>query len=259
MNSIICKSVKELLSALNADTSIQLASGHYDISDIVLPYDKNVFYTDDGIGPNGDRELILRNISDMEIHGEDSVRVTSRYQYANVITFVDCSNIILDNVIFGHFPEMGGCRGGVLVFINCQNITIKNCTLFGCGTIGLACVNCKSVYVDQSVITKCNSEILYLDDSEECIFTNTKMIQNETRVLKILHCDQIVFRNCSIKENNLSEWDNGTSFLFTIANSCGSVIVDASEIDIPEGHLVNRAERLTLYDNNKITDDFIYG
>ena len=247
MNKIICGSAIEMLGNLGSNVELVLQNGSYDISDILLPYDQNVFFADTNIGPYGDRELIVRNISNLCLVGDGNVFVTNKYRYANVITFIRCENISLNGISFGHSPEMGGCRGGVLVFKDCQNITISGCTLFGCGTIGLSVINSRQVVFNAGRITQCNSELIYLDDSEACTFENVEMIENETRSIVILHSDDISFKSCNIIRNVVSEWSSPYDPLFYIGNSSGTIVFHASNtIDFPRDQLVNVSERLVV-------------
>ena len=246
MSNFICKTAVELLQNIGSNTDLQLNTGDYDISDIVLPYDKDVYYADIGVGPYGDRELIIRNLSYASLTGNSGTRIINKYVYANVVTLINCNNISLKNIEFGHYPEMGGCRGGVLVLLNCTNVTIDNCSMFGCGTIGISMIGCQSI------------QLIYLEDTTECRFQDTRIQQNETRSIRILHCNDIVFDTCFIGENQVSEWSSVDSPLFEIGNSSGDVIVKSSHIDIPSDCLVNERERLTI-DNCRITNDFVYG
>ena len=246
MRKINCSTSLDILSNLGPDVELTLNPGQYDISDIILPYDRNVFFADTNIGPYGDRELILRGISNLSIIGDGSVEITNKYRYANVMTFIGCNNITLENLSFGHFPEMGGCRGGVLVFKNCKNITISGCTLFGCGTIGLAIVECNTVRVTNGKITKCNTQLLYVDDCEDCVFDNLEIVENDTRSIVILHSDKIEFIHCNFSRNEVSEWASLDAPLFYIGNSSGNVVLKSSSFDFPREYLVNTCDRIIV-------------
>lgn len=258
MSTIVCHNNVDLLSIIDSGASIKLKSGDYDISDIILPYDENVYYADDDVGPYGDRELILRNLREIKIHGDSGTRIISKYQYANVFTFVNCEDIEISDIEFGHYPEMGGCRGGVLVFINCKNVRIENCVFFGCGTIGITAIGCELITVMKCCITKCNSEIIHFEDCKRITLFQTELIRNETRTIKLLHSDEVYFDQCIIRENELSQWDGYDGILFVVRNSCGKIVLSNSQVDIPDNCLVNDPNRLETT-NNTITDDYIYG
>lgn len=246
MNKITCVTASELLQNIESNTEIKLYKGDYNISDIVLSYDKDVYYNDIDVGPYGDRELIIRNLSNVSLTGDEGTRIISKHEYANIITLINCNNISFKSIEFGHHPEMGGCTGGVLVFINCNNVVVDRCTMFGCGTVGITMIGCQNINIVSSMITKCNSELVYLEDSTDCIFENTKIWNNETRTLRILHCNNIVFKNCSIEDNEVNEWSDPEIPLFVIGNSSGRVILKSSKVDIPDEYLTNVSERLTI-------------
>lgn len=246
MDRIICNSPVEFLKSITSNVELSLTSTTYDISDICISFDPNVFYIDTDVGPYGDRELLIRDIHNLCLHGADDTQIINKYQYANIITFENCSNITLDSLSFGHFPEMGSCKGGVLVFRGCKNVTIRNCTMFGCGTIGLTIIGCENIHIDSGTITKCNSELLYVDESIDCFFESMCVEHNETRSLMILHSNNIRFTNCKFTDNTNAEWDTENTPLFYIGNSSGEVVLESSVFDVPRELLVNAEDRLTF-------------
>lgn len=246
MRRIECSSSNDLLGNIDSDVEMVLLSTQYDISDMQLPYDKNVFYTDTYIGPFGDRELILRNISNLSLIGKKNTSITSKYVYANVLTFIGCENIKLENLTIGHMPQMGGCRGGVLVFKDCKKVSIENCVLFGCGTIGIACDNCRDFYVQNSKIIRCNTELVYMNDSESMYYQSCEFSDNDCREITILHSDEIVFKECIFKRNEVAEWSSIEKPLLHIGNSSGRIVMQACALDIDRSLLVNDMNRLTV-------------
>jgi hypothetical protein len=53
----------------------------------------------------------------------------------------------------GHDPRADGCTGDVLILRNCEDVSISNCVLFGCGLNGLVARDCANVtFSDSNII-----------------------------------------------------------------------------------------------------------
>ena len=88
-------------------------------------------------------------------------------RYATVLTFINCHDLVLDNMKIGHIP-IGGCAGGVLKFENCTNIRLKNLELYGCGVMGISSHN-SNLYVEDCKIHSCTDGAIELVKTR-CVF-----------------------------------------------------------------------------------------
>ena len=96
-------------------------------------------------------------------------------RYANVLTFVNCDNLVLSGFTAGHTKEPGVCAGGVLMFQNCTMVSVDNCGLFGCGILGVQAEGCTSITLRKCDIYECSNGGVSMSDTtgitiEKCTF-----------------------------------------------------------------------------------------
>lgn len=120
----------------------------------------------------GIKNLTLRSNADER----RKIEVTPRY--ADVITFEDCQNISILSLYLGHTEE-GYCSNGVLSFIGCRNILIKNSALYGCGTEGICLTGCHDFTMSDSEIFHCSYHIMHIFASHNCHFDHCAFYQNK--------------------------------------------------------------------------------
>ncbi|MDO4790639.1 MAG: right-handed parallel beta-helix repeat-containing protein [Porphyromonas sp.] len=150
-------------------------------------------------------ELVLNGIQNItiEAEGESRARILVSPRYANVLSFKNCVNVKLVNLEIGHTEE-GYCEGGVLNLIDCDNIEVKNCELFGCGTIGVLAKNSKNFRCISSVICHCSYGIIsLLPGNRNFLFKDCHMHHNrEFDLIEVRDNNRgIVFDNCRIERN----------------------------------------------------------
>ena len=82
------------------------------------------------------RQLALLNFTGLIIKGEQnsSIEVDPRYSYC--LYFINCKNCEVHNLTIGH-TEGGFCSGGVIGVKGGRMIMVKDCDLYGCGTLSL--------------------------------------------------------------------------------------------------------------------------
>ena len=156
--------VDELLAAIAPNTVIVLAKGDYDLS-TAENYGKKpegAYYdwnSKPGANTEGEQhfELVINGVDNLTFRGEDpeQTRILIQPRYANVIRFVNCQFPGVEALTIGH-TDGAYCFGGVLRFEGCGSVTICNCGLFGCGTIGVWAQDCDGVYVINSRIYECS-------------------------------------------------------------------------------------------------------
>lgn len=123
------------------------------------------------------KELIIDGVSDLEINGLRA-RILSSAQYAWVLNFENCNNIIISNIVVGH-TNSGYCTGGVIRFKNCNNVQIDRCDLFGCGTYGVEFLDCNDVEVSRTIIRECTYGIANLHNSKKVVFSECLFKENK--------------------------------------------------------------------------------
>lgn len=96
-------------------------------------------------------------------------------RYANVLSFINCDNLVLSGFTAGHTEAPGDCSGGVLRFQKCTMISVDNCGLFGCGTLGVDAQMCTSITLRKCDIYECSNGGVSMYDTtgitiEKCTF-----------------------------------------------------------------------------------------
>ena len=150
--------VDELLASIAPGVTIYLEDGIYDLA-AATGYGS---YTGDGYyywmncydGPG----LVLRDLDNFTLTagGPHRATITAGPRYADVISFESCSKITLSNFTAGHTQEPGECAGGVLNFMNCSGVSIQDCSLYGCGVLGVTAYTCKDLSIRYTEIHHCS-------------------------------------------------------------------------------------------------------
>lgn len=150
--------VDEFLAAIGPDTTIFLEPGEYILSDAA---------TYAGLGGEyyhwenlyDGYQLVIRGADHLTIEAADpeAVSIVTEPRYADVLSFVNLSNLVLRNVTVGHTPEPGVCSGGVVRLEYVNDAAIQGCGLFGCGTVGIRAMSSTELQVENTEIYECSS------------------------------------------------------------------------------------------------------
>lgn len=176
--------VDELLAAIASDTTIWLDKGDYDLS-AAENYGKTpegVSYTWEQAGEPGDYGLVIMDVKNLILRGEDpeATRILTGPRYVNVLRFVNCEAPGLEALTVGH-TDGAYCMGGVLRFDRCGRVTIGNCGLFGCGTIGVQARGCEELSVINSRIYECSSAAVSVEDCRDVLVENCEIYDHGKR------------------------------------------------------------------------------
>lgn len=158
------------------------------------------YMTEEFDGP----QLVLKSIHNLTIKGSDKngrtlLRISPRYAY--VLKFVDCKDITISNLVMGH-TDGGYCEGGVLGFVECANISINACDMYGCGMEGLYCKDVNNLKMTNSYIRDCTYDIMTLEVSNHIEFDNCLFFRNkEYSMFEVSSCENVIFRRCHIFQN----------------------------------------------------------
>lgn len=149
-------------------------------------------------------QLYLKDIHNLTIKSGDPnrlklLRIEPRYAW--VLSFLDCSDIRIENLVMGH--TVGGfCSGGVLQFEGCQRISIDHCDLYGCGTEGITCRQVSDLTMTDSYIRNCSYDIMTLVASSQLAFRRCFFFDNrEYDLLEIRDCPSVLFEDCCLSNN----------------------------------------------------------
>ena len=123
--------------------------------------------------------LVIAGADNLTIRSKDGKTknhtISAVPRYANVLTFINCDNLVLSGFTAGHTKEPGVCAGGVLMFQGCEFVSVDNCGLFGCGILGVQAEGCTGITLRSSDIYECSYGGVSMSDTtgitiEKCTF-----------------------------------------------------------------------------------------
>ena len=195
------KTADEFLSAIASDTTVYIDVPQIDLTacsnygegadeELFLPKFGGKAYTwvycYDGF------ELYIGNVSNFHIVGGE---IVTQPRYANVLNFVSCSGVTLENVYLGHTPEQGTCSGGVLNLQDSDNIILEGCDLYGCGILGIRTQHVQNLNVQNTLIHDCSSGAAVLDDSDNVVFLGCGVVNCPSPHFCLNSCDNFIWDN----------------------------------------------------------------
>lgn len=101
---------------------------------------------------------MIDNVDNLTICSDDvkGHTISALPRYANVLTFNECTNILVEGFTAGHTVEPGYCVGGVICFRDSDSVAVNNCSLYGCGTLGVDAQYSGDVTVTNCEIYECS-------------------------------------------------------------------------------------------------------
>ena len=220
---------QEFVDSINHNRKIILASDYYDFSNVDIS--RHALLQSQTYGRKG---FVINGVYNLSIEGEAEMVIGDLSSV--VLSFKDCSKLSLEGVTVGHINPFNtySCEGAVVYLNNCKDVHIKNCKLFGCGSIGIEANNTTglSVYsteifdctytgisLSKSIATfeKCKIYDLQFSDSvmnsnvstvefTDCMFTNTNVTRDSwdkcfIDIRDYAGVSSITFSNCTISNN----------------------------------------------------------
>ena len=195
----------EFLEAIAPDVVIELAPGTYNLTEYLREAADNVSdyvartFTDGW-------QAEIHKIERLTIRGakDGKVEVVSEPRYSDVLYFNDCSDIVIENITFGHTIEQGNCEGAVLAFDYCRKISLDSLDLYGCGTYGVVADHTVGIALKDCIIRECSYGIVDLICSDT-IFEGCTFRDNRGFDMLSLRGSFAHFEGCSFTGN---EGDN---------------------------------------------------
>ena len=201
--------VDEFLSAIAPNSVIELEPGEYDLS-TASDYGKSspgAYYTWKDCGEG--YELHIADVENLSIIAESpkDTRIISPEPYAKVLSFGGCRNLRLSGFTAGHKDGVGYCTGAVISLSGCENTVIENCSLFGCGTVGISSDYTDGLSVLSCDIYDCSSRGIQAYNSRRILIEDSKIHDcgNETPIsaaLEFINCEDAAVVNCEVADND---------------------------------------------------------
>ena len=195
----------EFLEAIAPDVVIELAPGTYNLTEYLREASDNVSdYVARGFTDGWQAEI--HEVERLTIRGakDGKVEVVSEPRYSDVLYFNDCSDIVIENITFGHTIEQGNCEGAVLAFDYCRKISLDSLDLYGCGTYGVVADHTMGIALKDCIIRECSYGIVDLLCSDT-IFEGCTFRDNRGFDMLSLSGSFAHFEGCSFTGN---EGDN---------------------------------------------------
>ena len=148
------------------------------------------------------QELTLYKIRNLTIKATSGAKIVVDSPDATVLEFINCENIVLENLTFGHNTE-ASCVGQVIGVERSKNITIRGCDLYGCGAYGILAYNSNNLFVEGSIIRDCSNGIMWLTSCKLVTYRDCQFLRN--RQFELITIDgsseNILFENCQFENN----------------------------------------------------------
>jgi hypothetical protein len=243
----------DFLKAISSNTFIRLKKGIYNlshasnISNSCIAWEK----VHDGLEP------LIHNIENLTIEGEKGSEIVIEPKYGWVLSFQNVKQVYISNVTLGHVSS-GFCTGGVISFVESDNVHIENTILFGSGTTGLHLDRADHFSLTGSTIRDCTYDLLGIYNSKYILFNNCSFEDTgEYNLISVSDVSRDVrFENCLIRNNRTGDF---MPYLFNIAEDTDPVLLD--NCSIVGNHIVKFTNRInglimknTFFSGNTFSD-----
>jgi len=160
-------------------------------------------------------DIILHDIHNMKIigSGPGKSRILQSDPYLWVFCMRKVSNVELANLEMGHPPELKGyCSGGVLSVEWATDVTIRDCVLYGCGTVGLRIENVKRFSFSNSTIRECTYSLIEGLRCKKVKFSDSAFLESgKFDLIEFDECADVSFENCRFEGNFTTDGRDGYS------------------------------------------------
>lgn len=215
-------SPRQFIQAIGPNRTIRLETGDYDLTKTDEEFKEYVRWD-----PEHDGEtLTILGVQNLTILGSQDgrSRLLVRPRYTFVLNLEQCKEVVIDNVVLGHFPELGSCTSGVVGMKDCAQISLIDCDLFGCGTEGLVLENVTDSTFEKCIVRDCTYGIMKMDGCRNLTFTECQFRDNAPYwgiVADQTH--NALFTDCVIEDNRC----DGSLFN---AENCTNIVVTGGTI-----------------------------
>ncbi|PYG87340.1 parallel beta helix pectate lyase-like protein [Ruminiclostridium sufflavum DSM 19573] len=204
IQEVTVSNADELYNQLGSNKKIKLKPGVYNLSKVKqsIGVKKNVYWEDVYDG----KELVFSDIENLTLEGlgDKPAEIVVEPRYADVLNFIGCSNISINNIKAGHTIDKGDCDGGVLKIDSSTDINISDSIFYGCGTLGINAVNSENLKFVNSVIEECSYGIMQLDSCKNFMFTDSIFRKCQGfNMIDIISSTDMVFDKCEFSENTV--------------------------------------------------------
>lgn len=163
--------VDEFLAAIGSDRTIYLDAELFDLSKAghFGGYGgANYYWQDNFDGPG----LVISGVMNLNIigMGKDKTNIETLPRYADVLSFLNCYAVTVQDLTVGHTLGAGACAGDVISFRDCGYCKVSDCGLFGCGVNGINAYECQGLMFRDTEIYECSGYGAIIQNSYDTVF-----------------------------------------------------------------------------------------
>ncbi len=199
---------RELIAALGSDRTIELTADVLlgpDDADGELPATAHAAFD-----AHTRMRFEIRGVRNLHLRAVGGRRRVSTVAMGDVLAFVDCERVVVEGVIAGHVGAVG-CSAPVIALESCRGVSVRDCELFGCGTLGVVATSSQRVLVERCEVHTCRDGVADFRGCDDVRFVATR------------------FRDCSVVQSGFAFRDC-RDVCFTDCTVTG--------MDVPAGHAV---------------------
>ena len=217
---VVVSDVEELMEAIDDYMTIILKPGTYNVTEFLNDYeldewdweayeesqeeeeseglDYGLYYEEvfDGQG------LVINNVDGLTLVSADPEKpaeIVCEPRYAEVLNFIDCDNLIIEDVVLGHTDGEGYCSGDVIALHDCWTVELIGDELYGCGAYAFEIDDCYGIEVRDSYIHDCTYGVAMIGETYDVNFYHTKFEDcKEFTMFEVSESD-VTFIGCGFK------------------------------------------------------------
>ncbi|MGM9613900.1 MAG: M56 family metallopeptidase [Oscillospiraceae bacterium] len=202
MQEVHVSNIDELLAAIAPDTIVYLEPGVYLLSEASgygAVRGEYYYWRSNFDGPG----LVISGVQNFRLIGDakDTTTICAEPRYSDVIKFEDCSNILVSSLTAGHTQEAGTCSGAVLFFADSDSVSVTDCGLFGCGTLGVQARDTDNLIVAGNEIYQCSTGAISLSNCKNAVFTDNDIHDCAYPTYSFSACTDVTVDGEAVKES----------------------------------------------------------
>jgi hypothetical protein len=148
--------------------------------------------------------LVIHGADNLSIkaNGPHRARIVAEPRYCEVMSFESCKGLSLANFTAGHTQDVEdyGCAGGVLSLMDCGDFKVTDCSLYGCGILGITCYNCRGGEVSYTEIHDCSNGACYFHNSRDIALTSCNIHDIPNYAYQVYDCRNITADGSALPE-----------------------------------------------------------
>lgn len=258
VTTVHAATVDEFLAAIAPNTVIYLDAETFDLSTATSygGYGSNYYYwLNDFDGPG----LVITGVENLSIISESNATIAAIPRYANVLGFKECRGVTLSGFTAGHTEEPGSCSGGVLYFDACGDISITDCRLYGCGTVGIQANDSHDLDVRDTEIYDCSSCAVNLIDCTGAVFTNCNIHDCGTPEVYVFECSGVSYDGQALENGEYTIIDGALSSAERQPGASAlKIYYNGEPVDQFTMHLGDTVTLTAAYDDGTVPENLIW-